>query len=219
MNSPQSLLIFTHNLWSGSIISHSNLSLFTGCAGPQTKPMAVAPPTAGHSPSGANVRVGHTSFIHGDGTHFASSRAISESIKNAINFERTKRKEKMLVLLITVAGSQTQTNHSRIGSTHQRRIQRALSRLQQNPFPHMVALKITAGDTLPQILRLQMRSRKRIINIVIYLFFEEGWFNAFVKAMSQTTWSTFSQMRRVNRGRRARQKPPFVRTRKPDFSF
>lgn len=139
---------------------------------PQPKPMAVAPPMNGHSPLGANVRVGHASFIHGDGRHFASSRAISESIKKAINFERTKRK-KMLVLLITVAGSQTQTNHSRIGSIYQRCIQRALSRLQQNPFPHMAALKITAGDTLPRILRLQMRSTKRITNIFIYLFW--GW--------------------------------------------
>lgn len=78
----------------------------------------------GHSPLGANVRVSHTSFIHDDGRHFASSQAISESIKKAINFERTKRK-KMLVLLITVAGSQTQTNHSRIGSIYQRSIQRA----------------------------------------------------------------------------------------------
>lgn len=60
---------------------------------PQPKPIAVAPPTNGHSPLGANVRVGHTSFIHGDGRHFASSRAISESIKKAINFERTERKK------------------------------------------------------------------------------------------------------------------------------
>lgn len=87
----------------------------------------------GHSPLGANVRVGHTSFIHDDGRHFASSRAISESIKKAINLERTKRKKNVGTInhrdrLPDADKSLTYWQH--LSALYPN----SLSRLQQNPF-------------------------------------------------------------------------------------
>lgn len=131
--------------------------------------MAVASPIV-TPPLHANVRVGHTSFIHGDGRHFASSRAISESIKKAINFERTKRKKN--VGAINHRGRLPDADKSLTYWQHLSTLYpKSPSRLQQKPFPHMAALKITAGDTPRQTLRLQMRCMKRIINIFIYIFF------------------------------------------------
>lgn len=103
----------------------------------------------GHSPLGANVRVGRTSFIHGDGRHFASSRAISESIKKAINFERAKReKKKKIVGAINQRGRLPDADKSLTYWQHlSAPCPQSPSRRQQNPFPHMAAPQTTAGDT------------------------------------------------------------------------
>lgn len=151
------------------IIAHLNPFLFQKCtqASSETNGCRFS---HGHSPLGANVRVGHTSFIHGDGRHFASSRAISESIKKSYQFWKDWKKKK-IVGAINHRGRLPDADRSLTYWQHlSAPYPKSPSRLQQNPFPHMAARKITAGDTLLHILRPQMRCIKRIINIVLYIY-------------------------------------------------
>lgn len=72
---------------------------------------------------GTNAQVSHTSFIHGDSRYFASSLAISESIKKSTGFETIHswraQKEKKKEVVHQHDRNPDADNHSSIGSVCQ----------------------------------------------------------------------------------------------------
>lgn len=56
-----------------------------------------------------NAQVSHTSFIHGDGRYFASSLAISESIKTHRLWKLSILRGRKIALFINMPASRTQT--------------------------------------------------------------------------------------------------------------
>lgn len=135
----------------------------------------------GHPSLALMHRVSHTSFIHGDSRHFASSRAISESIKKAINFERTKKKKRKKKEWCCSSASQASRRRQSL-----KYWQRLSARYPKGPEPsttkhissHRLLLKslldmfchgVCAYEMVVDVI-LDLWSTKRIIYIFIYFF-------------------------------------------------